>query len=266
MPYTDPNNYVHVSGRLAEELADERAERRDLGQPVRQRRQPRRATTGPPARRSGDQTDGKVDGFVCAVGTGGTLAGVAHGAARSATRTSKIALADPIGAAIYRYFTHRRAEVRGHARSPRASARAASPRTSRASPVDVAYQHPRRARRCRSSSTCSKTRACASAARPASTSPARSAWRKRARARPHHRHHPRRLRHPLSEQAVQPGVPARRRVCRCPAWLSADARPGPEAMRLPTRSEPLVTTDVARRAPGRARREGGRRHLVSCRR
>ena len=55
VPYKDPNNYVHVSGRLAEELAASEPQRRDLGQPVRQRRQPRRPLHARPDRRSGSR-------------------------------------------------------------------------------------------------------------------------------------------------------------------------------------------------------------------
>ena len=104
VPYKNPNNYVKVSGRLAEQLAKQRAERRDLGQPVRQCRQPRRPYRDDRPRKSGTQTDGKVDGFVCAVGTGGTLAGVAIGL-KAKNPDVKIALADPLGAALYSFYT-----------------------------------------------------------------------------------------------------------------------------------------------------------------
>ena len=59
------------------------AERRDLGQPVRQPRQPPRPSTRRPAPKSGTQTDGKVDGFTCSVGTGGTLVRRRHCAERA---------------------------------------------------------------------------------------------------------------------------------------------------------------------------------------
>ena len=104
LPYRDPNNYVHVAGRLAEQLARSGAERRDLGEPVRQRRQPPGRTTRPPAPRSGRRRDGKIDGFICSVGTGGTLAGVAA-ALRERNARVKIGLADPPGAALYSYYT-----------------------------------------------------------------------------------------------------------------------------------------------------------------
>ncbi len=103
VPYKNPNNYVKVSGRLAEQLA---------------RTEPNGAIWANQfdnvANRNGhvnttaaeifDQTDGKVDGFVSAVGTGGTLAGVAEGL-RSRASGVKIALADPMGAALYSYYT-----------------------------------------------------------------------------------------------------------------------------------------------------------------
>ncbi|MDO8902157.1 MAG: cysteine synthase A [Phenylobacterium sp.] len=103
VPYSNPDNYVRYSGRLAEELAasdpngavwanqfDNVANREAHAQ-----------TTGPEIWR---QTEGKVDGFICAVGSGGTLAGVAQ-ALRSERGDVQIGLADPYGAALYSYFT-----------------------------------------------------------------------------------------------------------------------------------------------------------------
>ena len=103
VPYRDPNNYVHVAARLADEMRktepkgvlyanqwDNTANRRA-----------HQEGTGPEIWR---QTDGKVDGFICAVGTGGTLAGVAK-ALRERRKDVVIGLADPRGAALYSYFT-----------------------------------------------------------------------------------------------------------------------------------------------------------------
>jgi cysteine synthase A len=103
VPYRNPNNYVKISGRLAEKLAKseeggviwanqfDNVANRD-GHIV---------TTAEEIWR---QTDGKVDGFVSAVGTGGTLAGVAAGL-RSRSRDVKIAIADPMGAALHSFYT-----------------------------------------------------------------------------------------------------------------------------------------------------------------
>jgi cysteine synthase A len=103
VPYSNPNNYVKVSGRLAEQLAttephgaiwanqfDNVANRNGHIQ-----------TTGPEI---WQQTDGKIDGFTCAVGTGGTLAGIAI-ALKERNKAVKIALADPMGAALFSYYT-----------------------------------------------------------------------------------------------------------------------------------------------------------------
>ena len=111
VPYKDPNNYVHVSGRLAEELNqsepngaiwarqfDNQANRRGHYE-----------TTGPEIWR---QTDGKVDGFICAVGTGGTLAGVAM-ALKERNPEVKIGLADPPGAALYNYYANGELKAEG---------------------------------------------------------------------------------------------------------------------------------------------------------
>src|ERR1700686_3710321 len=104
VPYSNPNNYVKVSGRLAGELAksepngavwanqfDNVANRRGHYE-----------TTGPEIFAG---TEGKVDAFVSAVGTGGTLAGVGM-ALKEHNSSIKIALADPMGAALYEFYTH----------------------------------------------------------------------------------------------------------------------------------------------------------------
>ena len=103
VPYKDPNNYVKVSGRLAEELAKTEPAGAIWANQFDNvaNRQAHIDSTGPEI---WSDLDGKVDGFVCAVGTGGTLAGVAM-ALKERDKNVKIALADPPGAAIYSYYT-----------------------------------------------------------------------------------------------------------------------------------------------------------------
>ena len=99
----EPQQLRETIGAAGRAIGQERSERRDLGQPVRQRCQPRR-----PYAHDGEeiwrQTDGKVDGFVSAVGTGGTLAGVALGL-KAKNPDVKVGLADPLGAALYSFYT-----------------------------------------------------------------------------------------------------------------------------------------------------------------
>jgi cysteine synthase len=101
--YANPNNYVKVSGRLAAQLAKTEKNGAIWANQFDNvaNRQGHIDTTGPEIWR---QTDGKVDGFVCAVGTGGTLAGVAM-ALKSFNKNVRIGLADPMGAALYSYYT-----------------------------------------------------------------------------------------------------------------------------------------------------------------
>lgn len=103
-PYANPNNYVRYSGRLAEELAGTEPNGAIWANQFDNvaNREAHVATTGPEI---WQQTDGKVDGFVSAVGSGGTLAGVAI-ALRERNPKVKIALADPMGAALYHYYRH----------------------------------------------------------------------------------------------------------------------------------------------------------------
>ena len=103
VPYSNPNNYVKVSGRLAAQLAKTETNGAIWANQFDNvaNRQGHIDTTGPEIWR---QTDGKVDGFSCAVGTGGTLAGVAM-ALKSRNKNVRIALADPMGAALYSYYT-----------------------------------------------------------------------------------------------------------------------------------------------------------------
>jgi cysteine synthase len=103
VPYSNPNNYVKLSGRLAEQLAKSEKHGAIWANQFDNvaNRQGHIETTGPEIWR---QTDGKIDGFSCAVGTGGTLAGIAI-ALKSFSKDVRIALADPMGAALYSYYT-----------------------------------------------------------------------------------------------------------------------------------------------------------------
>jgi cysteine synthase A len=103
VPYKNPDNYVHVSRRLAEDLARTEPNGAIWANQFDNvaNREGHYRTTGPEIWR---QTRGKVDGFICSVGTGGTLAGVAA-ALRERNSKVLIGLADPPGAALYSYYT-----------------------------------------------------------------------------------------------------------------------------------------------------------------
>jgi cysteine synthase A len=139
VPYSNPNNYVKLSGRLAAELA---------------RREPNGAvwanqfdnianrnghieTTG---REIWEQTDGKVDGFICAVGTGGTLAGVAI-ALKERNSNVKIGLADPMGAALYSFYTRGVLKAEGSSITE-GIGQGRITKNLEGAPVDLAYQIP----------------------------------------------------------------------------------------------------------------------------
>jgi cysteine synthase A len=109
VPYGNPNNYQHIGRRLADEL------RRTEPNGVifadqwnnLDNRKAHFVSTGPEI---WAQTDGKVDGFICAIGTGGTLAGVS-GYLREKKQGVVIGVADPKGAAMYELFKHGQAKV-----------------------------------------------------------------------------------------------------------------------------------------------------------
>ena len=103
VPYKDPNNYVHVAERLAQEMAktepngvlyanqwDNKANRRAHLE-----------GTGPEI---WQQTDGKLDGFICSIGTGGTVAGVSM-FLKEKNPDVQIAIADPLGASMFSYYS-----------------------------------------------------------------------------------------------------------------------------------------------------------------
>ena len=103
VPYANPNNYVKVSGRMAARLAESEPNGAVWANQFDNvaNREAHVRTTGPEI---WAQTGGRVDGFVCAVGTGGTLAGVAA-ALRERRPDIASGLADPFGAALYSYYT-----------------------------------------------------------------------------------------------------------------------------------------------------------------
>jgi cysteine synthase len=113
VPYRDPNNYVKISGRLAGQIA-----RSDAAGAVWANqfdnvanRQAHVETTGPEI---WEQTGGRLDGFTCAVGTGGTLAGIAL-ALKARNPGIRIAAADPLGAAVYSWI--KTGELKAHGSS-----------------------------------------------------------------------------------------------------------------------------------------------------
>ena len=103
VPYRNPNNYVKLSGRLAEQIAKTSpngAIWANQFDNVANRDGHIRTT----AQEIWNDTNGKIDGFVSAVGTGGTLAGVGIGL-KEHNKDIKIAIADPMGASLYSYYT-----------------------------------------------------------------------------------------------------------------------------------------------------------------
>ncbi|HPG21651.1 MAG TPA: cysteine synthase A [Amaricoccus sp.] len=111
VPYRDPNNYVKYSARLAEAMAAS-----EPGGAVWANQfdnvANRRAHVESTAPEIWEQTGGRIDGFICAVGSGGTLAGVAEGL-RARKGDLRIGLADPDGAALYNYYAHGELKAEG---------------------------------------------------------------------------------------------------------------------------------------------------------
>lgn len=102
-PYRNPNNYVRLSGRLAEQLAKTQPNGAIWAHQFDNIAN-RIAHIETTAQEIWQQTDGKIDGFVAAVGSGGTLAGTAFGL-KAKNNDIKIALADPLGAALHSFYT-----------------------------------------------------------------------------------------------------------------------------------------------------------------
>jgi cysteine synthase len=139
VPYSNPNNYVKLSGRLAAQLA--KTERNGASWANQfdnvANRQGHIETTG---QEIWHQTGGKVDGFVSAVGTGGTLAGVAM-ALKAHSNAVRIALADPMGAALYSYYTTGTLKSEGSSITE-GIGQGRITKNLEDAPIDIAYQIP----------------------------------------------------------------------------------------------------------------------------
>jgi cysteine synthase A len=109
LPYSNPNNYQHVGRRLAEELKSREKNGVIFADQWNNldNRQAHYVSTGPEI---WDETGGKIDGFICAVGTGGTLAGVSR-YLREKKKDIVIGVADPRGAAMYNLYAHGEAKA-----------------------------------------------------------------------------------------------------------------------------------------------------------
>src|SRR5215813_12300253 len=111
-PYTNPNNYVRYSEKLAAEIAENEPNGAIWANQFDNlaNRRGHYETTGPEI---WEQTDGKVDGFVCSMGTGGTLSGVGI-ALKQRNRNVKIYLSDPMGSGFYSWYVHREWKPQGN--------------------------------------------------------------------------------------------------------------------------------------------------------
>jgi cysteine synthase len=139
VPYSNPNNYVKVSGRVATELSKSEPNGAIWANQFDNvaNRDGHIKTTGPEI---WEQTDGKVDGFICAVGTGGTLAGIGI-ALKARNKDVKIGLADPRGAALYSYYTTGVLKSEGSSITE-GIGQGRITKNLEGAPIDIAYQIP----------------------------------------------------------------------------------------------------------------------------
>jgi cysteine synthase len=139
VPYSNPNNYVKVSGRLADELAKSEAQGAIWANQFDNvaNRDGHINTTGPEI---WTQTDGRVDGFACAVGTGGTLAGIAI-ALKERNAKVRIALADPMGSALYHFYACGQLKAEGSSITE-GIGQGRVTNNLEGAPIDLAYQIP----------------------------------------------------------------------------------------------------------------------------
>ena len=139
VPYRDPGNYVHVSQRIAEEMAASHPHGAIWANQFDNvaNRDAHYHGTGPEI---WNQLDGKVDGFVASVGTGGTLAGCGM-ALKERNPNVKIAIADPMGAALYSYYTTGTLKSEGSSITE-GIGQGRITKNLEGAPIDLAYQIP----------------------------------------------------------------------------------------------------------------------------
>ena len=111
VPYKDPGNYVHVSERIAKEMAETHPHGAIWANQFDNtaNRDAHYLGTGPEI---WEQLDGNIDGFTCSVGTGGTLAGVGM-ALKERKKDIKVAISDPLGSALYGYYANGELKAEG---------------------------------------------------------------------------------------------------------------------------------------------------------
>jgi cysteine synthase A len=136
-PYSDPGNYQHISRRLAEELKN-----KGEGSVIWANQFDNTSNylfhAETTAKEIYNQLEGKVDGFTCAIGTGGTLAGTSVGL-KDLDKDIKIACTDPQGARMYRYFKDSVLEVTGDPSETEGIGQYRVTKNVEASQVDMAY-------------------------------------------------------------------------------------------------------------------------------
>ncbi len=136
-PYSDPGNYQHISKRLAEELKSKNSDSviwaNQFDNTANYKFHSK--TT---AKEIYDQLEGKVDGFTCAIGTGGTLAGTSVGL-KKLNNDIKVACSDPQGAKMYKYFKDSVLEVTGEPSETEGIGQYRITKNVEASKIDLAY-------------------------------------------------------------------------------------------------------------------------------
>ena len=207
VPYRDPNNYVKYSGRLADELAETEPNGAVWANQFDNvaNRQAHVETTGPEI---WEQTGGKIDGFICAVGTGGTLAGVGM-ALKERKPSVTIGLADPMGAALYNHYAHGELKAEGSSITEGIGQGRITDNLEGA-PIDVPFQIPD-AEALPVIFDLAQNEGHIMGGLDRNQRGRRDPAGQGDGPRPHHRHRALRLRHPLFQQAVQRRVPARAR-------------------------------------------------------